>query len=167
MKKISDSLFTSKIRYGVQLYGKIRIRDTDPTDSLLDRLQIAQNKFARFLHGTTLQDRINTKVIYKETNLLSCNQINAQIKLTEVWKSKNIKAYPTKWINRNEVLKRTGLKNSNKPELLINGKTHVQSMTFINDAGKIWNEAPSNIKDSKSLITAKKFIKLFVKTLPI
>ena len=66
------------------------------------------------------------------------------------------KAFPTKWINRNEVLKRTGLKISNKSELLINGKTHVQSMTFINDAAKIWNEAPSNIEDSKSLITAQK-----------
>ena len=167
LKKISDSLFTSKIRYGVQLYGKVRTSDLDPNDSLLDKLQVAQNKCARFLHGTTLKDKINTKVIFKETNLLSVNQINAQIKLTEVWKSTNNAAYPTKWTCRKDVLLRTGLKDKNKPDLVITGKTHLQSMSFINDAAKIWNEAPLNIKESKTLITAKKYIKLFVKTLPI
>ena len=32
--------------------------------------------------------------IFKDTKLLSVNQINAQIKLLEVWKSKNFQAYP-------------------------------------------------------------------------
>ena len=95
LKKISDSLYTSKIRYGIQLFGKVRTRELDPTEILLDRLQITQNKCARFLHGTTLKDKISTKTIFNDTNLLSVNQINAQFKLTEVWKSLNVKNYPT------------------------------------------------------------------------
>ena len=47
----------------------------DPSDSLLDSLQITQNEFARFIHGSTLMDKINTKTIFKETNLLSINQL--------------------------------------------------------------------------------------------
>ena len=143
------------------------MNDQDPVDSLLEKLQIAQNKCARFLHGSTLLDRINTKTIFKETNLLSINQINAQIKLTEVWKSQNLKAYPIKWIKRSEVQKRTGLKNSNKPDLVITGKSNIQSLTFINDAGLLWNRAPTNIKDCKTLISAKKLIKQYVLSLPI
>ena len=93
MKRISDSLYTSKIRYGLQLYGKVRTNEQDPTESLLESLQTTQNKFARFVHGSTLLDQINTKIIYKETNLLSVNQINAQIKLLEVWKSQKLSCW--------------------------------------------------------------------------
>ena len=103
MKRISDSLYTSKIRYGVQLYGKVRIHEHDPLDTLLESLQVTQNKFARFLHGSSLMDRTSTKTIFIETNLLSINQINAQIKLLEIWKSQNIESYPTfnkqGWLN--------------------------------------------------------------------
>ena len=60
MKRIADSLYTSKVRYGVQLYGKVRLGDLDPTDTLLDSLQTTQNKFARVIHGSILMDRIGT-----------------------------------------------------------------------------------------------------------
>ena len=150
-----------------QLYGKVRLGDLDPTDTLLDSLQTTQNKFARFIHGSTLMDRIGTKTIFKETNLLSINQLNAQIKLLEVWKSQNIKSYPTKWKTRKEELKREGLKSNNKPELVINGRTHLQSLTFINDAANVWNNAPCAIKECTSLSTVKKQIKIYIKTLPI
>ena len=50
------------------------------------------------------------KQIFKETNLLSVNQINAQIKLTEVWKSQNTDSYPIEWTKREDVIKRQGLK---------------------------------------------------------
>ena len=132
----------------MQLYGKVRLNENDPTDTLLDSLQIAQNKYARFIHGSNLMDRINTKVIFKETNLLSVNQINAQIKLTEVWKSQNIPSYPIQWPTRKDEIIRMGLKSSNKPELSIKGKSCIQSKTFINDAAKIWNNAPSDIKSA-------------------
>ena len=112
-------------------------------------------------------DRINTKVIFKETNLLSVNQINAQIKLTEVWKSQNIPSYPIQWPTRKDEIIRTGLKSSNKPELSIKGKTCIQSQTFINDAAKIWNNAPSDIKECKSIYAAKKQIKIYIQSLPI
>ena len=167
MKRISDSLYTSKIRYGLQLYGKVRTNEQDPTESLLESLQTTQNKFARFVHGSTLMDRISTKRIFKETKLLSVNQINAQIKLIEVWKSLNFKAYPTQWINRNDVIRRTGLKTSNKPELVIEGISCIQSQTLVNDAAKVWNEAPAIIKECKTIITAKKHIQSYTQTLPI
>ena len=126
-----------------------------------------QNKFARFVHGSTLMDHINTKTIFKEANLLPVNQINAQIKLLEVWKSMNIPAYPIQWPKRSEELKREGLKSLNKPEIMIKGHTKIQSQTFINDAALMWNNAPRAIKDCKTLGSVKKQIKIFVQTLPI
>ena len=109
-----------------------------------------------FVHGSSLMDRISTKIIFKETNLLSVNQINAQIKLLEVWKSKNYDSYPIQWPNRKDQINREGLKSSNKPDLVIKGKSFLQSLTFINDAANVWNGAPSAIKDCTSLSSVKK-----------
>ena len=165
--RIADSLYTSVIRYGVQLYGRVRITNLDPTDSIIDSLQVAQNKFARFVHGSTLMDRINTNIIFKETNLLSVNQINAQIKLLEVWKSKNLDSYPIQWLNRKDEINREGLKSYNKPDLIITGKSLLQTLTFINDAASVWNSAPSAIKEGTTLNSVKKQNKSYIQTLPI
>ena len=91
----------------------------------------------------------------------------SEIKLLEVQKSQNIASYPTQWINRKDVIIRDGLKSSNKPEVVINGKSNIQSQTFINDAAKVWNNAPSVIKECTTLSSVKKQIKIFVCTLPI
>ena len=64
-------------------------------------------------------------------------------------------------------LSREGLKSSNKPELVIKGKTYTQSQTFINDAASVWNVAPKVLKECTSLSSVKKQIKIFAQTLPI
>ena len=127
LRRISDSLYTSKIRYGAQLYGKVRLTDLDPTEAVLESLQLTQNKFARFVHGSTLLDKINTKTIYQETQILSVNQIMAQIKLVEIWKSINFTDYPIQWKSRLDELKKEGLKSSNKPDLVIKGRTSIRT----------------------------------------
>ena len=38
--------------------------------------------------------------------------------------------------------------------------------TYVNDGVRLWNKAPSILKNSKSLFTVKKEIKKFVKILP-
>ena len=82
-------------------------------------------------------DRVNTKIVFKETNLLSINQANAQIKLAEMWQSQNDKKYPIQLTKRSDEQKREGLKTSNKPEIVIKGTSNIQSQTFVNDAAKL------------------------------
>ena len=62
----------------------------------LKSIQKVQNKMVRFLNGKTLKDKIHTKVLLEQANLLSVNQLNAKVKLIEVWKALNIEDYPIK-----------------------------------------------------------------------
>ena len=41
----------SKIIYGVQLYGNVRMNEDDVEKKQIGSIQIAQNKLARFLKG--------------------------------------------------------------------------------------------------------------------
>jgi hypothetical protein len=84
LKKITDSIFTSKIRYGVQLYGNVRLDENDPKNALISAIQLIQNKMARFLNGTRIKDKIRIEQILNNLKMLSVNRLNAQIKLVEV-----------------------------------------------------------------------------------
>ena len=53
-----------------------------------------QNKMFRLLNNTRIKDKISTKSIMANLNMLSVNQVNAQVKITEIWKSRNVENYP-------------------------------------------------------------------------
>ena len=57
-------------------------------------LQKMQNKLLRLLNNVNLMDKISLKILLQRIGGLSVNQINAQIKLTEIWKYNNIENYP-------------------------------------------------------------------------
>ena len=92
---------------------------------------------------------------------------NAQIKLNEMWKSVNIPNYPivTNVVSRVEDVAQT--RAASAGQLKEAPVTYSSEKTFIHDATHIWNKAPLSIKQSKTFLSAKKAIKLFVLTLPI
>ena len=93
--------------------------------------------------------------------------INAQIKLSEMWKSTHIPNYPikTEQVNRSDdVVNTRAVTNGQLKEILL---TNSSQKTFLNDTLHIWNKCPINIKQCESLYSAKKAIKTFVYKLPI
>ena len=121
----------------------------------------------RLLNKVKLSDKQSTISLFKKVNLLSVNQINAQIKLTEIWKSTHVQNYPIQCQKISDKLGSNSTRASSRGDLILEASTHKSQGTFLNDAIKIWNEAPFSIKNSKSLATAKKEIKKFVVTLPV
>ena len=51
LRKIADSIWTSKMRYGLQLYGEVRINVEAKLTLELEKLQIAQNNLLRSLEN--------------------------------------------------------------------------------------------------------------------
>ena len=93
--------------------------------------------------------------------MLSVNQINAQVKLTEMWKASNVKNYPTKLCKKEIIDDNRLTRSTARGDLVLLGKTELCNASFIMDASKNWNIAPLSIKNSK------KEIKKFVLKLPI
>ena len=167
LRILANSIFNSKMRYGIHLCGKVRITEGDSTQGVMDEIQKAQNKMLRLLNNSRIKDKISTKSIMANLNMLSVNQVNAQVKLTEIWKSINIENYPIQSQKVNYNMEARATRASNRGDLMIEASTLKSQATFLNDAFKIWNEAPTIIKTSKSLSIAKKEIRKYVTTLPI
>ena len=50
----------------------------------------------RFINGVSLADKVESKQLLENSNMLLINQLNAQIKMLEMWKVKIVENYPTK-----------------------------------------------------------------------
>ena len=110
-------------------------------NTLLKKIQVAQYKFARLMASRSLLDKI-----LGDIKLLLVNQLNAQCKLLEVWKSINNKNHPKIWeIDPKIVDART--RSIQKESLIVVGKGLKLQLTFYSDAARLWNKAPDAIKN--------------------
>ena len=77
------------------------------------------------------------------------NQINAQIKITELWKAINDEDHPFKIIKVNDVVTRP-TRACSKRQIKLPMLSKLTKRTFINDGIKAWNLTPLEIKNSFS-----------------
>jgi hypothetical protein len=68
--KVVDGLCTSKLRYGLQLYGQVRRNDEDPMNAHLAAIQKVQHKLERILNRCKISDKISTKILLDRENML-------------------------------------------------------------------------------------------------
>jgi hypothetical protein len=80
LKEIADSIWVSKLRYGLQLYSEVRTTNEQPTSQIMKELQKSQNKLLRALTGKKVSDRIKIEDMLKSLQMISVNQKAAQIK---------------------------------------------------------------------------------------
>ena len=96
------------------------------------------------------------KAILDKFNILSVNQLNAQIKISDIWKAVNVDNYPTKVILRTVNNDSAMTRSIVNGKLVETGKCALTQATFINDAIKAWNKSNEDVKQSLTYNVAKK-----------
>ncbi len=167
LRKVADSIWTSKLRYGLQLILEVRTREEQLKNSEMALIQKAQNRLLRTLKQKRRMDKARIADMLECTGLLSVNQLAAQIKLVEMWKAATREDYPVKMerIQRGENERVT--RGNNGIRFKEKKRTTLIKNSFIGDGAKLWNNAPETITNAKSIDIAKKAIKKYCKTLPI
>lgn len=157
----------SKLRYGLQLCSTVRCSEDESKSGNMRLAQVAQNKMLRLMDGVTVKNRTSIKDLLKKADLPSVNQLAATIKLTETWKSVNIQNYPTSLIKTKEISSMREVRGGTRRQFEETARLKVSKMSFVYDAAKLWNNAPQTIKECKTLLSAKREIKNYCRTLPI
>ena len=119
-------------------------------------LQVSQNKMLRLLYNSRISDRISTVSLRAKFNMMSVNQINAQIKLSEMWKAVNDEDHPFNLVKRESGPDVRSMRSISNEMLPVKSFTELSKSTFINDGIKAWNLAPVSIKECKMFASAKK-----------
>ena len=78
--------------------------------------------------------------------MLSVNQTNAQIKLTEVWKALNGKSSSLNNLKMKKLPSNRITRSITDGKLMEEGSSNKAFNTYQNDASRLWNRAPISIK---------------------
>jgi hypothetical protein len=105
--------------------------------------------------------------ILKSLQLISVNQIAAQIKLTEMWKALNDSQYPLRVKQKSETEDGIGTRSMTSGDLIEFGFSTNSKKSFMGSSIRLWNVAPDKMKKVLSFTSAKKIINTYCKTLPI
>ena len=90
---IVHSLWMSKLSYGLHLCTWVRQAESTPKSEFAKSLQITQFRMLRLINNTRIKDKVSIGHMLKKFNILSVNQLTAQIKLQEVWKAVHTEKY--------------------------------------------------------------------------
>ena len=98
----------------------------------------------------SLKDRNRSADLLNKYELLSVNQLAAQTKLVEAWKSINLEDYPIQMDN-NQLQRNTNDRAVRETTVkLWKEDTKITSAkeSFVGDAAKLWNNAPKSVRSA-------------------
>ena len=168
VKKVVQSLWMAKLRYGLQLCNQVRLKPEDSENQNMKAAQIAQNKMLRMLDGVSLKEHITSSSLLTKYGLPSVNQLAGEIKLVEAWKSIKVPNYPFQMeeSNPNRLSERIVRESTTKKwKDSANCKAARESIGI--ECARLWNNAPISVKNAPTLAGAKREIKIFCKSMEI
>ena len=147
LKTIAEALFNSKLRYGIAVFGQVRLRESDPCPGQMKDLQLSQNSMMRLICGKRITDKVSIQKLLEKTNFLSVNQMAAQHIMCMTWDIVRENAIPEmkeKLILKKNIYSTRAFDEENLNVVCCAKEKH---QSFLNRCSKIWNEAPISIKN--------------------
>ena len=86
-------MFMSHIRYALPLYCPVQIEEDDPISGSISQLKKVYHDCLRLLSGKAITDQVSIKSMLENLGWLSVNQLAAETRLIEAWKSVHIDDY--------------------------------------------------------------------------
>ena len=122
----------------------------------------------RMLDRVSLKEHIPSTVLREKYGLPSVNQLAAEIKILEAWKSINVDNYPFQMELANPERNTQGRSIRETTEKKWDDLTHSKAseLSCSKDIAKLWNITPQAIKNAKTLNCAKTAIKVYCRSLP-
>ena len=90
----------------------------------------------RLLNNTRISDKISTSSLLTKFNMMSVNQINAQIKLSEMWKAVNVEDHPFNLDKKESGPNIRSMRSITNEMLPVKSFSELSKNTFINDGIK-------------------------------
>ena len=101
------------------------------------------------------------------TDMFNTGKIPSPLITSYLWKAMHLPNYPITLEKKDITTATNHTRSLTRGDLILQGKSEICKSSFTFDASKLWNKAPNNIKDCRTIHQAKKEIRKFVATLPL
>mgnify|MGYP006877618566 CR=1 FL=1 len=168
LPEIASAIVASKIRYGISVYGAVRLRETDPKPGIYQELQVALNNAMRIASGVRLSDRVSIERLSNVTKIKTLNHMAAEDMMMLVWKGLNDPSSPLSGVfstGAEVTSKMTRAKT--RGDLRSEAMTNLTQRNFPHTCIELWNNVDVSIRDCKTKFVAKQKIREISGLLPL
>ena len=168
LPEIASAIVASKVRYGVSVYGSVRITDSDPKPIMYHDLQVALNNAMRIATGNRLSDRVSVSNLSLETNIPTLNRMAAGEKLILVWQSLHDPKSPLRDVlNSVEELGSKTTRARTRGDIQPMAKTSLGHRNFPHSVVCLWNKVDPSLRNIETKCAAKRKIREIINALPL
>lgn len=150
LSQVAQGLILSKIRYGLPVFGQVRLDETVPLSGHCRSLQTTINNLMRIIANKKLSDKMSIRDLHALTGLPSLNQMVIQATLMETWKMIQ---------NEDNVFQKTV--GTTRAASAGDLKMPKQNKGFVFNGTRIWNKTPTDLRNCEKINTVKMQIKKF------
>ena len=164
LRELAFGLVLSKIRYGIPVYGIVRMQNDDPHTKGMQSLDVSINDTMRIMYGSSRHDRISIEMLRESMKIPSINQMAAEATLLETWRIRRLgdDSELIKPISSKGMITRG--QTAGNLEVPMGGQERKRSFSY--QAPKLWNAAPIELRACEGKGAAKKIIRTFASSLP-
>ena len=141
-----------------------------PKHGSIDKIKVVFIDCLRLFTNNKREDHARVEDMLRELGWLSINQLCAETRLLEAWKTVHVENYcleDTLKLKRRPKTQYMSTRSTAHTLLETGQRDRFSNGSFVHKTALIWNTAPKNVRQATNLCQAKTLIRTFVKTLPI
>ena len=163
LSQIADGFFNSQIRYGLPIFLRPRLNESDPLSNQLNVLQVIHNEMVRVIAGVQRRDKVNMTKLRQSLTIMSVNQMLCQAMINETRKVIIHDTVPS----MKSLLTESGSSNiqtrARTKSLLRTPVYRTRSMEgFAFHASKLYNKLPTDLRICQAHSNFKKKLNLWI-----
>ena len=167
LSQIANALVSSKVRYGISIYGDVRTEAQEPLTASSKDLQVAMNKAMRVILGCRLSDRVPISDLVTRSGLPTVNRMAAEEKIMLMWKAINDPQCPLSQLVKPEAANGKNLRSNSRGDVKLRSRSTLGQRNFPEAASRVWNKTGLSIRSQVKKSMAKRLIKKFTQSLPL
>ena len=144
------------------------MKNDDTNCGIMNKLQILQNTMMRVILGVKREDRVTVSELLSETGYKSVNQMVVQHTLNETFNIVHHNSIPDvrKCLTEHKGTERT-TRSKSRADLIVHVAKKSRNRGFLEQAARIWNSVPSEMRETSTKVTFKHKIHPYIGSCPI
>jgi len=167
LSNIANATVASKIRYGIEIYGSVRISDNDPQCQIVKDLQVSLNQAMRIATRTRIKDRVRIADLCRRTKIKSVNHMSSESKLRMVWCALNNENSALRDIFTSDECRPSASSRSRaRGDFKLTASSTLSQKNVPNTAMRLWNVTDTRLRTCQKNYSAKRIISEITSTFP-
>ena len=161
LKQLAHGLVLSKARYGLAVYGTVRMSASSPESGLMRPLEVSINDTMRVIEGRRRRDGVSIAALREATMIPSVNQMTIQAMLMEAWKAQHLESSPIADLMPTVEGRKIATRSITEGHVKVPYGSKISRSSFSHQAAMLWNGAPQALRGCEEKNSAKRQIKSY------